>query len=83
MLKKEILTHKKEYSSLIIGLFGFMVLFLVAWPDAFLIRMVALAMSVFYIIWGLLTHHHAPKKVFLEYVVIAALGSLAIFFLTL
>lgn len=83
MLKKELLNHKKEYFALLTGVFSFLSLFLLVWPDVFFIRLVALGMGTFYATWGILTHHYAPRKVFLEYVVIATLSFLSIFFLTL
>lgn len=83
MLRKEVFSHKKQYFSLILGLGSFLVLFIYAWPSFFWVRLIGLGMGLYYVVWGLMTHSYAPRKVFLEYVVVATLGLLTVLFLTI
>jgi len=83
MLKKELTNHKKEYLSLFVGLGCFLALFLWVWPNAFFIRLTVVGSGVFYIVWGILAHHYASRQVYLEYVILALIGFLAVFFLTI
>ena len=83
MLRKEVWTHKKHYFSLLLGLGCFVLLILYFWPNVFWVRVIGLTMGIFYIVWGILTHTYAPRKVFWEYVVVATVGISAIIFLTI
>jgi hypothetical protein len=67
------------YSSLLIGLLGSVALFLLVWPDRVWLRLVALALAVFYVFWGSIVHKRAKafsSRVFWEYVAVASFGTL-------
>ena len=82
MLRRELIAHQKQYFSLVVGVTCFLLLFFLVWPDTFWIRTTAVLMGVFYILWGILTHHYVDRRVFWEYVAVAFLGGLMIFMLT-
>ena len=72
--------------TLVIGLVVGVALFLGAWPDRKLQRIVSVGISVFYLLWGITTHIKADritKKVMLEYFGIGFLAGLLLVLVTL
>jgi hypothetical protein len=66
-------------TSLLVGLAGGIVVFILVWPDQLKLRSTSLFLACFYILWGTLTHTKAgtfSMKVFWEYAGIAGLGAL-------
>lgn len=66
-------------ATLLIGLAGAIVVFILVWPDRFWLRSTSIFLACFYILWGTLTHTKAgtfSAKVFWEYAGIAGLGAL-------
>lgn len=85
-MRQELFRHKLAYLVLIVGLAILTILFLAAWPDRWLQRAVVVAMSVFYVIWGVTTHIHADKitrKVVYEYLSMALLAGSILLLVTL
>jgi hypothetical protein len=78
-MRSEFAKHKIAYIALIAGLVGITLLFLAAWPNTFYQQLCVLALVVFYIIWGGVTHvktDHFTKRVLSEYVGIGVLAGL-------
>lgn len=83
---QELNKHKLAYLILILGLVLGVIFFLGAWPDRHLQRIVAIGISVFYLLWGILTHFkskHINNKIVLEYVGVGALAGLLLILVTL
>ena len=81
----EFKNHKSAYSILVVVLFVFVLLFLHFWPDKNKQRSLALGMSLFYFIWGVVTHKkagHINKKVIYEYFAVSLLVSSILILLT-
>jgi len=84
-MKNEFLSHKRAYLILIIGLVGLAFIFLGVWPNRFYQRLVAVAIGLFYLVWGLVTHVHTlqlTKRVLYEYATMAALAMLLLLLVT-
>ena len=82
---KELNKHKLAYLILIVGLVLGIALFLGAWPNRQLQRIVAIIISAFYLLWGILTHFktkNITKKVVLEYLAVGILAGLLLFLVT-
>ncbi len=82
---KELNKHKLAYLILVIGLVLGIILFLGSWPDRRLQRIVAVGISTFYVMWGILTHvkaDHITKKVVLEYLGVGVLAGLLLVLIT-
>jgi len=82
---REFKNHKIGYISLTFILFVFVLLFLQLWPDRIKQRFLALSMSIFYFIWGVLVHkkaNHISKKVVFEYLAVSLLAGSILFLLT-
>jgi hypothetical protein len=74
---KEIKNHKVAYSVLLLGLISFVITFLYVWPDRNQQKIVAIAVGVFYFIWGVIVHknyNHINSKVVLEYLAVSVLA---------
>ncbi|MBU0579258.1 hypothetical protein KKE34_04095 [Patescibacteria group bacterium] len=83
---KELNKHKLAYLVLAVGLVLGVVLFLGAWPDRRLQRIVAIGISIFYLLWGISTHfksNQIDKKIVLEYAGVGALAGLLLVLVTL
>ena len=81
----EFKSHKLGYVLLITILFLFVLAFLHFWPDREKQRYVALAMSIFYFFWGVITHKkigRINKKVVFEYLAVSILSSSILIMLT-
>lgn len=77
--------HKIAYVALSIILFLFVVLFLHYWPDRSKQRIVAISMSMFYFIWGIVVHsnsRHINSKVIFEYLAVSLLAGSILILLT-
>jgi hypothetical protein len=84
-MKKELAKHKIAYFILFLGLGIFVFSFLAAWPDRFMQRMVILSVSIFYFLWGVLTHfksEHISRAIILEYAGMSALVSVLLLLIT-
>ena len=82
----EIKKHKLAYTVLTIGVVIFVFLFMGAWPNRLIQRMVIVGMSLFYFIWGLLTHFKTKtitKMVVYEYGSVAFLAGILLLLITL
>lgn len=83
---QELRTHWLSYLLLLGGLSGISFLFLLAWPDRFWLRVTAVILTVFYVLWGWRTHAehgHVPKKIIGEYAGIGILGLTMLWLVTL
>jgi hypothetical protein len=78
-MNREFKKHKVAYITLITGLLILTLLFLAAWPDKKLQRMIGYFVAGFYFIWGLTTHlraEHINKKIVFEYLSISLLAAI-------
>jgi hypothetical protein len=78
---KEIKTHAIDYLVLISLLLFGIILYVFFKNDAQMQRIIAAALSLSFILWGIIHHHHADKvtkKIMLEYILIAVFGFLVI-----
>ena len=85
MIKTELLNHPIAYSVLVVGLLSFIASFFIVWPDRNLERMVIIAFSAFYFIWGVLTHRSKQqviKSLISEYAFVSTLGAFILLMLT-
>ena len=85
-MRRELFRHKLAYLILIIGLMLLTILFLAAWPNPWLQRIVVVAMSAFYVLWGVVTHLHADKitrRIVYEYLSMGVLAGMILFLVTL
>ena len=85
-MRDELRRHKLAYFILIVGLVLLTILFLAAWPNRWWQRAVIVAMSSFYVGWGVLTHIHADKitrRVVYEYLSMGILAGVLLFLVTL
>lgn len=81
----EFKSHKIAYVVLSIVLFLFVVMFLHYWPDRSKQRLVAIGMSIFYFLWGVVVHsnsRHINSKVVLEYLAVSLLSGSILVLLT-
>jgi len=84
-MKQELLSHKKAYFLLVLGLFTFTVAFLAAWPNHLTQRVAVVTLGIFYFLWGVMTHLHTAhlnRQVLYEYVGISILATVLLLFLT-
>lgn len=82
---KELKKHTIAYIILVLFLVLGVVLFLGAWPDKNLQRLIGVSIGIFYLIWGILTHLHSAnitQKIVLEYLGVSALASLLLILIT-
>lgn len=83
---EELRHHKFAYSFLVIGLVTAILLFLGAWPNRPLQRVIALGLATYYMLWGILTHlknNHINKRVLLEYVAVGGLAGILLLLVTI
>lgn len=83
---EELKRHRLSYFVLTIGVMIFVFLFLGAWPNKLIQRMVIVGMSIFYFLWGVLTHFKTrtiTKEVIYEYVSVSFLAGIILFLITL
>lgn len=74
---RDVGNHKIAYTVLAFVLFAFIVIFLHAWPDRELQRIVAVGMGFFYFIWGIVVHKkndHINFHVVFEYLAVSVLA---------
>jgi len=85
-MRNEFQRHKLAYLVLIIGIIIFILSFLGAWPNRLIQRVLILAMSVFYFLWGVLTHFKTKtitREVILEYASVSLLAIILLILITL
>lgn len=85
-MRSEFIRHRLAYIVLMVGIAIFVVLFLGAWPNRWIQRIVVLAMSLFYFIWGLLTHFKTKtitREVIFEYGAVSFLAALLLTLITI
>lgn len=85
-INAELKQHWLSYSVLILGLGGLALAFILAWPERFWLRAIALALALFYTAWGWWTHHQqgtVPGKVLAEYAGIGIVGLTLVWLITL
>jgi len=85
-MRKEITKHTLAYALLFAGFSMFLALFLAAWPDHVLQRIVIVSLVLFYFVWGVVTHVKTTaftKHVALEYGAVAILGGIFLLILTI
>lgn len=83
---KELKKHKLAYLVLVVGLILGVALFLGSWPDRKLQRLVSIGISIFYFIWGVLTHlknGHISRRIVMEYLGVGALAGLLLVLITI
>ncbi len=75
-----------SYMILILGLGGLALLFMLAWPERFWLRSIAILLALFYTAWGWSTHNQhgaVPGKVLAEYAGIGIVGLTLVWLITL
>ena len=85
-MKKEIAKHIIAYLILFAGFSMFLALFLAAWPNHNLQRLIISALVLFYFVWGLVTHVKTTtftKHVAVEYAAVSILGGIFLLILTI
>lgn len=85
-MRNELLSHKKAYFILILGLIVFTLAFLAAWPNRGYQRIVVGGLGLFYFLWGVMTHLHTAhitKRVLYEYASMALLATVLLLLITL
>jgi len=85
-MKKEILKHKLAYGFLLVALLFFIIGFFSVWPNRIFQRVLAVGLSIFYFIWGLMTHVKSKKLtqyVVMEYLAMSLLVGILLFLVTL
>lgn len=85
-LKQEFKAHKVSYIILVFELVAFVVLFMAAWPNRFLQRLLILLLVFFYVLWGVMTHfknEHLTIRILLEYLGVAAVAGVVLLLVTL
>jgi hypothetical protein len=85
-MRKEILKHKLAYGFLLVALISFVFGFFTVWPNRIYQRMLIVSFSVFYFIWGLMTHVKSKRltqQVFMEYLATSLLVGVLLFLITL
>jgi len=85
-MRRELLQHKLAYSILLIGVLLFTALFMGAWPNKLIQRIIIMALVFFYFLWGVLTHFKTKtitSQVIYEYGGVAFLGGLLLMLITL
>ena len=85
-LKQEFLAHKISYLVLLLELIAFVTLFMAAWPNRFLQRLLILLLVFFYVLWGMITHFksdHLTKNILFEYLAVALIAGAILFLVTL
>lgn len=86
MLRREFKNHAYAYTILVIGLVITTIAYFFAWPKVEMQRLVIFSVSLFYFLWGIVTHVHKSFltiSVVLEYAAVAFLGGAMLFILTL
>jgi len=84
-MKQEILSHKRAYLFLILGLILITTLFLAVWPNRAAQRIVVMFLGIFYFMWGVITHLHTiqlTKRVLYEYASVAVLATVLLLLIT-
>ncbi len=82
----ELKEHKLAYIVLIVALLLGLVLFLGAWPDRRLQRLVAGSIALFYFLWGIITHFKSKRltmRIVLEYFAVSTVAGLLMVLITL
>ncbi len=77
--------HRLSYSFLIIFLLISGFLFLAVWPDRRYQRFLILLISLFYFLWGVVTHYkhdNLNMKVFLEYLGVSIFAGILLLLVT-
>jgi hypothetical protein len=85
-MKQELFAHKLAYFMLISGLVIALMSFLAVWPNRHLQQIVVVAVSLYYVLWGVVTHVHAERisrRIIMEYVMVAVLGGGMLLLITL
>ena len=85
-MRKEFKRHQFAYIILIIGIIIFILSFLGAWPNRLIQRVIVFSMSIFYFLWGILTHFKTrtiTKDVVLEYGSVSLLAGILLLLITL
>lgn len=85
-MKKELSKHTLAYAVLLAGLTMFVGIFLAAWPDKVLQRIVVAGLVLFYFVWGTAAHVKTTtftKHVAMEYGAVAILGGIFLLILTI
>lgn len=83
---KEMLRHKLPYAVLALLVVVFVVLFIGAWPDRRAQRLLILAFSTSYLVWGITTHVRASRLtrgIFFEYLAMSVLAAVALLVITI
>lgn len=81
----EMKRHIPAYSILFIGLFVFLLLFFLFWPDHSKQRTVIIGLGIFYFVWGISSHvkaRHISPHVFFEYLSVSLLATFLLLMVT-
>lgn len=85
-MKRELKKHQVAYIVLFLGLAAFLVIFLGVWPNRDVQRLAIIGVTVFYFLWGVLTHVKTTaftKRVAFEYGAVSLLGGIFLLILTM
>lgn len=82
----ELSRHKVAYLILSLVMIGFVMAYLAFWPHRWWLRILSVAMAMFYVAWGITTHvktRAITKQVVYEYLGVAGLAVLGLWAMTL
>jgi hypothetical protein len=85
-MKSEILKHKLAYGFLLVALISFVFGFFAVWPNRAYQQILIVSFSIFYFVWGLMTHvksRRLTQQVFMEYLATSLLAGVLLFLVTL
>ncbi|MEN8253347.1 MAG: hypothetical protein ABFQ62_03160 [Patescibacteria group bacterium] len=85
-MKEEFIKHKIAYIVLALGLVIIGILFFAVWPSRDWQRVVALVLTLFYFLWGVITHlkaDHITRLVIMEYLGVAIMAGFLLVLITL
>jgi len=85
-IQKELKNHAFAYVVLCMGLVITGLLYVAVWPDRVALRIVSICLTIFYIMWGIITHIHHDRiswSVVVEYVAVGSLSGLLLILLTI
>jgi len=85
-MRSEIFKHKLAYGLLLVAILTFTLGFFAVWPNRIHQRILIVIFSVFYFLWGVMTHVKSRKftnKVLSEYLATSLLVGVLLFLITI
>lgn len=84
-MKPELEKHLLAYTALILGLGVFILAFLYFWPLMAILRILIVALGIYYVAWGALAHlksDRVTKRIIMEYAGVAMIACSILMMLT-